>query len=113
MATAGGLLGSGRVGGQGTHRVDVGRGYGQPPGVSIRPATTRSPTAAASASVSRRVPSAVAVITTGKIFRVRSGPPVAVSSSAASYRASTASVIASSVDTPGRYRFLSAALANS
>ena len=63
--------------------------------------------------MSRRVPSAVAVITTGKILRIRSGPPVAVSSSAASYSASTASRTASSVLTPGRYRFFSADLANS
>ena len=37
-----------------------------------------------------RAPSAVTATTTGKIRRVRSGPPVALSSSAASYSASTA-----------------------
>ena len=67
-----------------------------PSGRCIRPAITRSAIAATSASGSRRPPSAVITWTTGKIRRVRSGPPVAESSSAASYSAWTTAVTHSS-----------------
>ena len=62
-------------------------GAAGPSGRVIRPAMTRSAIAATSSSGSRRPPSAVITCTTGKIRRVRSGPPVAESSSAASYSA--------------------------
>ena len=47
-------------------------------------------------SLTRWTPSAVATSTTGKILRVRSGPPVAESSSAASYSAWMTAMVASS-----------------
>src|SRR5262249_30987243 len=61
-----------------------GRGHGQPPGFVRRASTTDWTTVATSSSGSRRRPSASTVMTTGQILRVRSGPPVAESSSAAS-----------------------------
>jgi len=64
-----------------------------------------------SASLIRTVPSAVAVMTTGKMRRTRSGPPVAVSSSAASNSDSMTNRTASSRLSRGRNRFFSAALA--
>jgi alkylation response protein AidB-like acyl-CoA dehydrogenase len=59
------------------------------PGERNRPAIIRSAISATSASGTRRPPSAVMTCTTGKMRRVRSGPPVAESSSAASYSACT------------------------
>src|SRR5690606_16184199 len=64
-----------------------GRGATGPSGRTIRAPTTWSASAPSVASSRRRTPSAVATHTTGKIRRVRSGPPVAESSSAASYSA--------------------------
>ena len=57
---------------------------GQPPGLVIRSSTTVCTTAPTSSSGSRLVPSSVTLMTTGQMRRVRSGPPVAESSSAAS-----------------------------
>jgi hypothetical protein len=49
---------------------------------------------------------------TGKICRVRSGPPVAESSSAASYSASTVIATASSSDSPACHSFYNELFAN-
>ena len=55
---------------------------------------------------------AVTATTTGKIRRVMSGPPVALSSSAASYKASIAARTVVARSAPGSYRFFRADLAN-
>ena len=69
--------------------------------------TTARTAAATSSSVDSVAPSEVTVMTTGKMPRARSGPPVATSSSAASINASTATRSPSSWVSPGRHRFFS------
>src|ERR1700753_4235081 len=76
-----------------------------PSGDCIRSLTTDCATSAASASDSRLKPSPSTTATIGKICRVRSAPPVAESSSAASYSAWTQARTTSDADWPSRYSF--------
>src|SRR4029079_10505339 len=75
-----------------TPTSDQVRAAAGPSGRCIRAAIIRSAMVATSSSGRRRPPSGVITWTTGKIRRVRSGPPVAESSSAASYIAWTSAV---------------------
>ena len=73
-----------------------------PSGRSARLAMSWSIRSLICSSLKRRTPSSVAARTSGKIFRAMSGPPVAESSSAASYSAWITANAASFASKSGR-----------